>query len=164
MPQEEWEETAIKDFELIQGMVRAIRNLRSEFKLEPNKTIDAILVSENKTDFLQSNKSLLVDLAGLDENALQILPGKTQTEGLTVLVVEDIEVYLNLKASTDSEQDQERLEKELAEEESQIARLEKLLASPFAQKAPANVVDAEREKLAGYKSSAEKIRERLNLE
>ena len=163
MPQDEWEETAIKDFELIQGMVRAIRNLRSEFKLEPNKTIDAILVSENKTDFLQSNKSLLVDLAGLDENALQILPGKTQTEGLTVLVVEDIEVYLDLKASTDSEQDQERLEKELVEADSQIARLEKLLASPFAQKAPANVVDAEREKLAGYKSSAEKIRERLNL-
>jgi len=161
MPQEEWEETAIKDFELIQGMVRAIRNLRSEFKLEPNKTIDAILVSENKMDFLQSNKSLLVDLAGLDENALQILTGKTQTEGLTVLVVEDIEVYLDLKASTDSEQDQERLEKELAEAESQIARLEKLLASPFAQKAPANVVDAEREKLAGYKSSAEKLRERL---
>ncbi len=161
MPQEEWEETAIKDFELIQGMVRAIRNLRSEFKLEPNKTIDAILVSENKMDFLQSNKSLLVDLAGLDENALQILPGKTQTEGLTVLVVEDIEVYLDLKASTDSEQDQERLEKELAEAESQIARLEKLLASPFAQKAPANVVDAEREKLAGYESSAEKLRERL---
>ena len=163
MPQEEWEETAIKDFELIQGMVRAIRNLRSEFKLEPNKTIDAILVSENKTDFLQSNKSLLVDLAGLDENTLKILPGKTKTEVMTVLVTEDIEVYLDLKASTDSEQDQERLEKELTEAESQIARLEKLLASPFAQKAPANVVDAEREKLAGYKSSAEKIRERLNL-
>lgn len=161
MPQEEWEETTIKDFELIQGMVRAIRNLRSEFKLEPYKAIDAILVSENKTDFLQSNKSLLVDLAGLNENELQILPGKTQTEGLTVLVVEDIEVYLDLTASTGSEQDQERLEKELAEAESQIARLEKLLASPFAQKAPANVVDAEREKLAGYKSSAEKLRERL---
>ena len=161
MPQEEWEETAIKDFELIQGMVRAIRNLRSEFKLEPNKTIDAILVSENKTDFLQSNKSLLVDLAGLDENTLKILPGKTQTEVMTVLVIEDIEVYLDLKASTDSEQDQERLEKELAEADSQIARLEKLLVSPFAQKAPANVVDGEREKLAGYKSSAEKLRERL---
>ena len=161
MPQEEWEETAIKDFELIQGMVRAIRNLRSEFKLEPNKEIDAILVSENKTDFLQSNKSLLVDLAGLNENELQILPGKTQTEGLTVLVIEDIEIYLDLTASTDSEQDQERLEKEMAEAESQIARLEKLLASPFAQKAPASVVDAEREKLAGYKSSTEKLRERL---
>lgn len=161
MPQEEWEESAVKDFELIQEMVRAIRNLRSELKLEPNKAIDAILVSGNKTDFLNSNKSLLIDLAGLNENGLQILPNKTQTEGLTVLVIEDIEVYLDLTASTDGEQDRERLEKELTEAESHIARLEKLLSSPFAQKAPANVVDAEREKLAGYKNSAEKLRERL---
>lgn len=162
MPQEKWEESAVKDFVLIQEMVRAIRNLRSELKLEPNKAIDAILVSGNKTDFLNSNKSLLIDLAGLNENGLQILPNKTQTEGLTVLVIEDIEVYLDLTASTDGEQDRERLEKELTEAESHIARLEKLLSSPFAQKAPANVVDAEREKLAGYKNSAEKLRERLN--
>ncbi|MGI6259542.1 MAG: hypothetical protein ACOYKC_06765, partial [Anaerolineaceae bacterium] len=71
-------------------------------------------------------------------------------------------VYLNLTADVESELDRERLEKELAEAESHIARLEKLLSSPFAQKAPANVVEAEREKLAGYKSSAEKLRERLN--
>ena len=78
------------------------------------------------------------------------------------MVVEDVEVYLNLAAGAESELDRERLEKELAEAESHIVRLEKLLSSPFAQKAPANVVEAEREKLAGYKSSAEKLRERLS--
>jgi valyl-tRNA synthetase len=161
MAEEEWEDGSIKDFELIQEMVRAIRNLRSEFKLEPSKRIDTILVSESKTEFLTNNMNLLVDLAGLNEESLQILTSKTQADGMTVLVIEDIEVYLNLSASSDSEQDRDRLEKELAEAESHIARLEKLLASPFAQKAPTNVVDAEREKLAGYKSSAEKLRERL---
>ena len=162
MEQEDWEEGAIKDFALVQEMVRAIRNLRSEYKLEPSKGIDAVLVSESKADFLNRNKNLLLDLAGLKEETLQIQPGKTQTESMTVLVVEDVEIYLDLSASTDGEQDRERLEKELAEAESHVARLEKLLASPFAQKAPANVVDAEREKLAGYKSSAEKLRERLS--
>ena len=162
MAEEEWEDGAIKEFELIQEMVRAIRNLRSEYKLEPNKAIDATLVSEEKTEFLNLNKHLLVDLAGLNEETLQILPSRTQPAGLTVLVIEDVEVYLDLTSSADSEQDQERLEKELAEAESQIARLEKLLASPFAQKAPPSVVDAEREKLAGYKSSADRLRERLN--
>ncbi len=53
-----------------------------------------------------------------------------------MLVVEDIEVYLNLAAGAESELDRERLEKELAEAESHIARLEKLLSSPFAQKLP----------------------------
>ena len=162
MEQEDWEEGAIKDFALVQEMVRAIRNLRSEYKLEPSKGIDAVLVSESKADFLNRNKNLLLDLAVLKEETLQIQPGKTQNESMTVLVVEDVEIYLDLSASTDGEQDRERLEKELAEAESHVARLEKLLASPFAQKAPANVVDAEREKLAGYKSSAEKLRERLS--
>ena len=77
------------------------------------------------------------------------------------MVIEDIEIFLDLTSSNDGDQDKERLMKDLAEAESQIGRLEKLLASPFAQKAPANVVEAEREKLAGYRSSAEKLRERL---
>ena len=161
MENESWEDAAIKNFELVQELVRSIRNLRSEFKVEPNKKVDAILVSAARVDFLEENKNLLVDLAGLNEENLVVYAEKPDTEGLTVLVVEDIEVYLNLTAGAESELDRERLEKELAEAESHIARLEKLLSSPFAQKAPANVVEAEREKLAGYKSSAEKLRERL---
>jgi len=103
----------------------------------------------------------LVDLAGLNEAGLEILPNKPQTEGMTVVVIEDIEIYLDLSAGGDSQLDRERLEKELAEAESQIERLEKLLASPFAQKAPEKVVQVEREKLEGYRASAIKLRERL---
>ncbi|HBY08830.1 MAG TPA: hypothetical protein DEH22_14030, partial [Chloroflexi bacterium] len=54
-----------------------------------------------------------------------------------------------------------RLEKELAETESQIARLEKLLNSPFAEKAPANVVQGERERLAGFTETAEKLKTQI---
>ena len=162
MAQEEWEDGAIKDFELVQKIVREIRNQRSELKVEPGKAIDSILVSEAKAEFLQKNRHLLVDLAGLNEDNLQILATKPATDGLTVLVIEDIEVYLDLSGSGDTEVDRERLEKELKETESQIERLEKLLVSSFAQKAPEKVVQAEREKLDGYRASAIKIRERLN--
>jgi len=161
MPHEDWEETAIKNFELVQEIVRAIRNLRSEFKIEPSKSIDTILVNQDKVDFLQQNKFLLVDLAGLNEDRLRILANKPETEGLTVVVIEDIEIYLDLSAGADSQLDRERLERELTEAESQIERLEKLLASPFAQKAPEKVVQVEREKLEGYRASAIKLRERL---
>ncbi len=161
MPHENWEENAIKQFELIQEIVRSIRNLRSEYKIEPNKSLEALFVSEGKVDFLENNQLLIADLAGLDEQFINVHAEKPDTQGFTALVVEDIEIFLNMSADKDNQADRERLEKELEEAESQIARLEKLLASPFAQKAPANVVDAEKEKLAGYKSSAEKLRERL---
>ncbi len=145
----------------MQEIVRTIRNLRSEFKIEPGKAIDTILVSGTKVEFLQQNRNLLVDLAGLNEHGLSILASKPETEGLTVVVIEDIEIYLDLSAGSESQFDRERLEKELAEAESQIDRLEKLLASPFAQKAPEKVVQVEREKLEGYRASAIKLREQL---
>jgi len=161
MPHEDWEDTAIKNFELIQEIVRTIRNLRSEFKIEPSKAIDTILVSGSKTEFLKENRHLLIDLAGLNEEGLKILASKPDTDGLTVVVIEDIEIYLNLNTGGESELDRERLERELAEAESQIDRLEKLLASPFAQKAPEKVVQVEREKLEGYRASAIKLRDQL---
>ena len=59
----------------------------------------------------------------------------------------------------DIEAERERLEKELAEADSEINRLEKLLASPFAEKAPPEVVAKEREKLETYRETAERIRQ-----
>ena len=161
MAQEDWEDAAIKDFGLVQEIVRTIRNLRSELKIEPGKAIDTIMVSEGKEDFLRRNQHLLVDLAGLNEEGLEVIARKPIPEGLAAVVVEDIEIYLDLNAGGDSEADHERLEKELAEAESQIERLEKLLASPFTQKAPEKVVQAEREKLESFRASAAKLRERL---
>jgi valyl-tRNA synthetase len=42
-----------------------------------------------------------------------------------------------------------------------VARLEKLLAGDFANKAPAPVVAKEREKLSAYKETAEKLKSQL---
>lgn len=160
MAEEGWEDGAIKDFELMQSIVRAIRNLRSEYKVDQNKQLEAVFISQNaRADFLRKQKNLLIDLAGLKEDGVLIIDTWLDKGKLTALVVEDIEIYLNLEG--DSEADRERMEKELTEAESQIERLEKLLSSPFAQKAPAKVVDAEREKLAGYQGTVEKLRERL---
>jgi valyl-tRNA synthetase len=54
-----------------------------------------------------------------------------------------------------------RLQSELNETQSQIERLEKLLNSPFAEKAPAQVVANEREKLEKYISTAENLKNQI---
>jgi valyl-tRNA synthetase len=71
-------------------------------------------------------------------------------------------VYLQLREEVDLAGEQERMKKELAELESQIERLVTLLGSPFAAKAPEKIVNAEREKLDGYRASAEKIKSKIN--
>lgn len=161
MDVQDWEVATVKDFELVQEIVRSIRNLRSENKVEPNKKLEAAFLSQTRAKLLDEQKEVISDLAGLKLESVRVLDTKPEAECLTALVVEDIEIFIALENESDGEADRERLEKELAEAESHISRLEKLLSSPFAQKAPANVVEAEREKLTAYQSSAAKLRERL---
>ncbi len=83
-------------------------------------------------------------------------------DGHIALVVSSVEVYLPLAGLVDITEERARLEKDLAETQSQIDRLEKLLSSPFAKKAPEAVVQKERDKLAGYQETAEKLRTQLD--
>jgi valyl-tRNA synthetase len=72
-----------------------------------------------------------------------------------------VEIYLPLSGLVDIAEERTRLGKSLAEAESQIARLEALLASPFAEKAPAEVVHKEREKLTGFRETAGRLKSQL---
>lgn len=151
----------LREFGLVQDIVRAIRNVRSEYRIEPNKKLKAAMVSEELIALLEAQKEVIADFANLDLDSLKVSASPIDAEGLTALVVDRVEVFLQLSSDGDDEADRERLTKELEEAESHIKRLEALLASPFAQKAPEKVVAGERQKLADYQATAEKLRERL---
>ena len=72
-----------------------------------------------------------------------------------------VEIYLPLAGMIDLAEERTRLEKDLKDARSQIERLEKLLAGDFANKAPAALVQKERDKLDGYRKTAEKIEAQL---
>ncbi len=82
-------------------------------------------------------------------------------EGSIALVAGPVEIYLPLAEMVDPEEEKLRLGKDLQETEAQINRLQQLLDGPFAEKAPEKVIQGEREKLAGYLESADKIRAQL---
>jgi len=157
-----WEAGAIADFTLIQDIVRSIRNLRAEQDVKPGKKLPATFAAGEKTDMLLEQKTVLAALASLDGAKLAIRESLTaKPEKSTALVVGPVEIYLSLAGVVDSVEERARLEKDLAETESQIARLETLLGSDFASKAPAAVVNKERDKLISYKETAEKIKAQM---
>jgi valyl-tRNA synthetase len=159
---EGWEADKVSDFALIQEIVRAIRNLRAEKGVAPSKRIAASFAGGGRTVLLREQSQVLVALAGLDEPQMEIEESLAEKpEDAATLVITPVEIYLPLAGMVDLEQERARLEKELAEAESQITRLEKLLGSDFAKKAPEAVVNKEREKLAAYKETAEKIQAQL---
>ena len=73
-----------------------------------------------------------------------------------------MEIYLPLTGMVDVADEKARLEKEYREAQSHIERLEKLLSGDFANKAPAPVVQKEREKLEAYRATAEKLQAQLD--
>jgi valyl-tRNA synthetase len=161
-PEEKWEAGKTADFMLIQEIVRSIRNLRAEQDVKPGKKLPAVFAAGEKTALLLEQKTVLAALAYLDVEQLEIRESlKVKPDKSTALVVGPVEIYLSLAVTVDSAEDRARLEKDLAETQSQIARLEQLLGSDFANKAPAAVVNKEREKLASYKETAEKIKAQL---
>jgi valyl-tRNA synthetase len=159
---EGWEEAKIADFELVQEIVRSIRNVRAEKGVPPGKRIAATIAAGAKMDLLKEQATVLASLAGLSESELMLTESlKEKPKEAIALVVGSVEIYLPLAGMVDLTEEKTRLEKELKEAESHIARLEKLLASDFANKAPAGLVQKERDKLTAYKETAEKITAQL---
>jgi valyl-tRNA synthetase len=142
--------------------VRSIRNLRAEKGVAPSKKIAATISAGNKLDLLESQKSVIATLSGLDFSLLTFYSSlKDKPADSAALVVGSVEIYLPLAGMVDLASEKPRLEKELKEAESHIQRLENLLNSDFANKAPAALIQKERDKLAGYKETAEKIKAQL---
>lgn len=159
---EGWEAEKTAAFELIQEIVRSIRNLRAEKSVAPSKKIAATISAGAKSDLLKAQSNVIATLAGLDQSQITIsqsLPEKPADSA--ALVVGSVEIYLPLAGMVDLASEKSRLEKELKEAESHIQRLENLLNGDFAQKAPPALVQKERDKLAAYKETAEKIKAQL---
>ncbi len=155
---EGWEESKIADFTLIQELVRSIRNLRAEKNITPSKKLAANFSAGDKTDLLKEQSAMIAALAGLDFSLLTIQSSLTEKpEDSAAIVAGSIEIYIPLAGMVDVTNDKPRLEKDLKEAQSHIERLEKLLSSDFANKAPSALVAKEVEKLATYKNTAEKI-------
>jgi valyl-tRNA synthetase len=161
-PEEAGGAETVSRFNLVQDIVRAIRNVRAEKDVKPGRRIPAVLVSQDYAPVLRDQARSLSALAGIDAAGLTIaetLPSRP--EGHIALVLGPVEVYLPLAGMVDVGEERQRLEKELAENEAQVRRLKALLSSPFAEKAPAAVVQKERDKLAVLLDAVDKIQAQL---
>ena len=157
------DEAAETQMALIMEMVRAIRNARAEYKVEPARRIEAIIAAGEEYELLSDQRDILITLARLDADRLHItrtLETKP-TEALT-LVVGGVEIYLPLAGMVDLGKERQRLAAEIEEVAQAIARSEKLLANEdFLAKAPAQVVQRERDRLIEYRQKQAKLQERL---
>jgi valyl-tRNA synthetase len=149
------------DMTLVMDIVRAIRNARAEYSVAPGQPIAAVISAGASTPLLTQEAEILCTLARLDLARLTISTAIDAPEQSVTLVTGVVTTYLPLSGLIDLAAERERLGKELADTEAQIERSTQLLAGPFAQRAPTNVVQREVDKQAELRDRAVRLRERL---
>ncbi len=161
-PLEGWEDGCLSDFSMIQESIRAIRNIRSEKDVRPGTRIPALLAAGEKNALFHQHAKVIAVLAQIDPGHFEIaehLPPKQEDQ--IALAIGPVEIYIPLEGLVDSGSERQRLNKALSDAESQQNRLEQLLSGSFAQRAPAEIVQKERDKLASYRETVEKLRKQL---
>lgn len=141
--------------ELIQEIVVAIRNARSENKIEPARKIEAVIYGNKASDFIISQKELIKNL----KTGLAVLDIKEKGEKIDqaiMIPVGEIEIYL--LGGVDPAKEKLRLAKEKSNLEKLITlQTQKLNNSEFVSRAPEAVVAAEKTKLNNYQLELVKI-------
>ena len=140
---------AESDFGRIQEIVRGIRNVRAEYDVPAAKRIPALISAGEAVELIQASLPVMAFLARLDLAATQAAaelpaPGKAAT-----LAVAGATVYLPMAGLVDLDAERRRIQGEIENIDKQVGRIEGLLGNPgFTAKAPAEVIERERAKLA----------------
>ena len=150
---------AVETVQLLIDVVRSIRNVRAEFTIEPSQLMDASIA------LAQGGPALADEAAAIKQLArLRNLTFGTEEPGADSvrLVVGAATITLAVGGAIDLAAERTRLQAEATEAEAYAKDLATRLSNDqFTAKAPAEVVERERERLADAQARVERIRDLL---
>ena len=141
-------------------MITAIRNIRGEMRIPPGKALPLYLHNGDDDDLrrLNENRNFLSKLAKL-ENIVWLTPEQSAPPSVTQLVGR-MEILVPMAGLIDKAAELDRLGKEIQKLKQEVGRADERLKNPgFTDRAPADVVAKERDKLNEYRSQLAKLEE-----
>jgi valyl-tRNA synthetase len=144
-------------------IIRSIRNARAEHKVAAGKWIEACVYADKLQPAIASKSEAIETLAKARPLAvLSRHQRRAKEEKALVLVLKEAEVVLPWAGMVDVAAERRRLEEETSTVDKEISRLEQRLKdAAFVSKAPAAVVDKERDKLKGFKDKLLRLKQEL---
>lgn len=146
--------------EAIQGFIMGVRTIRGEMNLKPGQAVPVLCRSNNSITVSQITEyennilalSKVTEITWLDQNTL---PPMSATA-----LYKDLEIFIPLAGLIDQTAELKRLNKEMEKLEKEITGCEQKLANPaFTDRAPADVVNAEKARLASAQQDLHKLQE-----
>ena len=149
--------------ERMKEIIRGVRNIRAEMNVAPSRKASTFVVCENAKlcAGFEEMKASAASLMSASEIMIQATKEGIDEDAVSV-VVTDAVVYLPLAELVDFAAEIERLEKEEAKLEKELARVNGMLSNErFISKAPQAKIDEEKAKLEKYTQMMEQVKERL---
>ncbi|MEE9399896.1 MAG: class I tRNA ligase family protein, partial [Dehalococcoidales bacterium] len=145
-------------------IIRSIRNARAQYKVENTRWIEAQIYAGNLVPFIAPYAEAIQNLARarpitlLQHQRPEGLPGRNTIS----LVLKGIEVVIPMESMFNVAAEGERRQKEIEQNQAAITRLQARLNDPaFLTKAPATVIDKERQKLSTISDKIERLRHQI---
>ncbi len=148
---------AEKQMSWLQNVIQAIRTIRSEMNVNPGKKIPLLIKvpKHDSFDKIEQQKHLLTALAKIQ--SIQMLAMEQTAPMSASAIVDEWEFLIPMSGLIEKDAELARLDKEITKINKEIEACEKKLALPaFRDKAPADVVAKEQEKLEQSKQLLQK--------
>ncbi len=152
------DERAAEEMELIIQAITGIRNIRGEMEIPPSKFLEAVVNAhgESVVSVLEDHANAIKDLARLE--SLRIARGAERPRGAATAIFDAFDIYVPILGIVDIAGELARIEKRLAKHEKELSQIERKLSNKnFLEKAPADVVEKEREKQSTLKALMERL-------
>lgn len=155
-------EQAKQDIDWIKGIILSVRNIRGEMNISPAKALPLFLNNASDADRLKlkEHENYLKSLAKL-ESIVCLNKGDDIPQSATQLVG-SMEILVPMKGLINKEEEIDRLQKKITKLELEIKKIiGKLSNAKFVDHAPEDVVIKEKEKLADFQLSFNKLKEQI---
>jgi len=153
---------AVKDMQLLQEIIRSVRNTRSELNVPMSKQITLHIKANSNVVFeqLERGKAYLEKFCNPSE--LTIATDLEAPEKSMSSILSGVELYMPLAGLLDLDAELKRLQSELKRLDGEVVRVQKKLSNEgFVKKAPEKVIEEERAKETDYLEQQEKVRARI---
>jgi len=150
--------------ELIMDAIRAIRARRAEMNVPPSKKAQLTVSTLEQSVFHQGIPFLKRLAYASDVTVVGVADAGSSDEmraqGMVEIMTHAARLFLPLAELVDLEKEKARIQKEVDKNRKELDKLETKLNNPgFVNKAPAQVVEAERERAAKLKALLVKLEE-----
>jgi valyl-tRNA synthetase len=150
--------TAVADMEWMMEFITGIRSIRSQMNIPPKKQLPVILKGSQQQDLdrLADNQEFLSRLANLE--SIDVLDG--EAPAAATALVGKMEILIPLEGLIDKNAEIQRLDKEITKLEKVIKQSSgKLNNENYVAKAPAEVVQKERDKLTELEQALNQLKQ-----